>query len=87
MVDVSGKESLRRHVVTSKILNPRKIEENKRQSRNIGFEADLLIIFKFPHNVFFTTSLRLHSERLTAFYIKNEGTDFETNIVAKVNEY
>ena len=31
-------------MVTSKILNPRKIEENKRESRNIGFEADMLII-------------------------------------------
>ena len=27
-------------MVSSKILNPRKIEENKRESRNIGFEAD-----------------------------------------------
>ena len=29
-------------MVTSKILNPRKIAENKRESRNIGFEADML---------------------------------------------
>ena len=34
------------------LLNPRKIEENKRESRNIGFEADMLIIFKFPYNNF-----------------------------------
>ena len=53
-------------MVTSKILNPRKIEENKRESRNIGFEADMLIIFKFPYNFFFTTSLSVHSEPLTA---------------------
>ena len=58
-------------MVTNNILNPRKIEGNKRQSRNIGFEADLLIILKFPYDVFFTTSLRLHSERLTAFYDKS----------------
>ena len=25
---------------------PRETEENKRESRNIGFEADMLIIFK-----------------------------------------
>ena len=49
-------------MVTSKILNPRKIEENERESRNIGFEADMLIIFKFPYNFFFTTSLSVHSE-------------------------
>ena len=42
---------------TSKILNPRKIEENKRELRNIGFEADMLIIFKFPYNFFFTTEV------------------------------
>ena len=34
-------------MVTSKILNPKKIVENKREWRNIGFEADMLIIFKF----------------------------------------
>ena len=54
-------------MVTSKILNPRKIEENKRGSRNIGFEADMLIVFKFPYNLFFTTSLSVHSELMTAF--------------------
>ena len=43
-------------MVTSKILNPRKIEENKRESRNIGFEAvdnfqvPLQLLFhKFEH--------------------------------------
>ena len=46
---------------------PRKIEENKRESRNIGFEADMLIIFKFPYSFFFTTSLSTHYEHLTAF--------------------
>ena len=54
-------------MVSSKVLNPRKIEENKRELRNIGFEADMLTIFKFCCNFFFTTSLRVHSERLTAF--------------------
>ena len=39
-------------MVTSKILNPTKIEENKRESRYIGFEGDMLIIFKFPFNFF-----------------------------------
>ena len=40
---------------------PRKIEENRKESRNIGFEADMLIILKFPYNFFFTTRLRVHS--------------------------
>ena len=40
-------------MVTSKILNPRKIEENKRGSRNIGFEADILIIFQVPLQLVF----------------------------------
>ena len=37
-----------------KLPKPRKIEENtgKRESRNIGFWADMLIISKFPHNFF-----------------------------------
>ena len=48
-------------MVTSKIL-PRKIEKNKRESRNIGFETEMLIIFKFPYNFFFTTSLSVHRE-------------------------
>ena len=30
-------------MVTIKILNARKIEENKTESRNTGFEADALI--------------------------------------------
>ena len=51
-------------MVTCKILNPRKIEENKKELRNIGFEADMLIIFKFPYNFLFTTSLSVHSELL-----------------------
>ena len=46
------------------------IEENKRESRNIGFEADMLIIFKFPYNFFFTTSLSVYSESPTAFQNK-----------------
>ena len=53
-------------MVTYKLLNPRKIEENKRESRNIGFEAEMLIIPKFPYNFFFTTNLSVHSEPLTA---------------------
>ena len=28
-------------MVSSKILHPRKIEENKRESRNTGFKADI----------------------------------------------
>ena len=55
---------------TSKILNPRKFEENKRKSRNIGLEADMLIIFKFPCNFFFTASLSVHSERNTKSSLK-----------------
>ena len=31
---------------------PRKIEENKRESSNIGIEADTLIISKFPSTSF-----------------------------------
>ena len=54
-------------MVTSKILNPRKIEENKRKLRNIGFQADMLIVFKF----FSTTSLSVHYEHLTAFQDKS----------------
>ena len=57
-------------MVTSKIVNPRKIEENKRDLRNIGFQADMLIVFKFPYKFFSTTSLSVHSERLTAFQDK-----------------
>ena len=49
-------------MVTSKNTKPRKIEEKERESRNIGFEADMLIIFKFPYNFFFTTSLSVHSD-------------------------
>ena len=48
------------------ILNPRRIEEIKRESRNTGFEADMLIILKSPYNFFFTTSLSMHSEPLKA---------------------
>ena len=61
-------------MVTCKILNARKIEENKTESRNIGFEADILIIFKFSYNFFFTTSLSVHSE---------QGTDFVSLLYAK----
>ena len=53
-------------MVTSKILNPRKSEENKRESKNISFEADMVIIFKFHYNFFFTKNLSVHSEALTA---------------------
>ena len=42
---------MRRRVITSKILNP-----TKRKSRNLGFEADMLIIFKFPYIFFLNTS-------------------------------
>ena len=53
-------------MVTFKILNPRKIEENKTESRSIALEADILINYKFPYNFFFTTRLTVHSEPLTA---------------------
>ena len=45
-------------------INPRKIEENKRKSRTLGFKADMLIIYNF----FFNTSLSVYSELLTAFH-------------------
>ena len=68
MVDVFAKYPLRRHVVTSKIL---KFEENKRESRNIGFENDMkMIILKCPYNFFFTTILSLYSELLITFQDK-----------------
>ena len=53
-------------MVTIKILNPRKIEEKKRNREKFASEADILIIFKFPYSFFFTTSFKVHSERLTA---------------------
>ena len=43
-------------MVTSKILNPRKMEENKRESSNIDLEAAMLIIFKFPYTFFLPQS-------------------------------
>ena len=43
-------------------IKPRKIEENKRESRNIGFVTDMLITFKFPYNFFFTPRFSVHSE-------------------------
>ena len=52
---------------TSKILNPERLKKDKRESRNIGVVADMLIIFKFPYNFFYTTSLSVHAENLTAF--------------------
>ena len=38
-------------------MTPRKIEDNKTESRNIGFEAEMLIIFKFPNHPKFESSL------------------------------
>ena len=52
---------------TSKILNPERLKKDKRESRNIGVVADLLTILKFPYNFFYTTSLSVHAEHLTAF--------------------
>ena len=54
-------------MITSKKPKPRKIEENKRKSRNIGLEADMLITFKF----FFTVLFKMYSECLTAFHNKS----------------
>ena len=47
-------------MVTSKILE--RLKKDKRESRNIDLVADMLIIFKFPYNFCYTTSLRVHSE-------------------------
>ena len=52
---------------TSKILNPERLKKDKRESRNIGVVADMLTIFKFLYNFFYTTSLSAHAEHLTAF--------------------
>ena len=52
---------------TSKILNPERLKKDKMESRNIGVVADMLTIFKFPYNFFYTTSLSAHAEHLTAF--------------------
>ena len=46
------------------------MKESKRESRNIGFEADMLVIFKFQYNFFFIASLSVYSERLTSFHDK-----------------
>ena len=36
----------------------RKIEENRTESKNIDFEADMLVIFKPLYNFFVTTRFR-----------------------------
>ena len=38
-------------MVTSKILNPERLKKDKRESRNGGPVADMLIIFKFPYKL------------------------------------
>ena len=43
---------------TNKILNPRKIDENKRESRNIGFEADIVDYFQASLQILFQNKFK-----------------------------
>ena len=47
------------------------------ESRNIGFEVDITIIFTFPYNLFCTARLNMHSEPLTVFTeVKSQRAQF-----------
>ena len=47
----------------TKILNPERLKKIKGSRETFGFKADMLIIYNF----FFTASLSVYSELLTAF--------------------